>query len=277
MNAVKTYSLLFMFFVIVFVFSYAESCKPKNNQLQHTDDINNAIREEIGKYAYPLPSVFEASEMLNGIEAAYLSEIVSRPEKAETYYTEKSKALNLGFYATDLVYAITYNRKPDMQNYLKASETLVRELDFAAAFDPDLPDRIEDNFENKDQLVQIITGMFQNVYAYLNRQGRSEVSYLVLCGTIVEGIYLTTHISANTFQNTKIIEAILFQKEPLEKLQKMMENQKSSELLKETYQDISRINEIYAQEPGNTSMTEKQVTGLTGLVAEIRNKYINRQ
>jgi hypothetical protein len=215
--------------------------------------------------------------MLKEIEAGYLADITNQPQKAETYFTEESKALNLGIYISDLAYATTYNKRQDIRKYFEACETLVRELDFASAFAPGLANRIEENFDNKDQLVEIITEMFQNAYAYLNRQGRSGLSYLVLCGTNIEGLYLTTHISENTFQNIKIIEAILFQKEPLTELQKMMESKKDTELLNETYRDIKQINEIYAQEPGNTSLTEKQVTELTGVVTKIRNNYINRQ
>jgi NurA-like 5'-3' nuclease len=277
MSAVKIFRYLFLFLAAAIIFNCIESCTQKSRQPQQAKDINELIRTEIEKYTYPLPSAFEASEMLKEIEAGYLADIINQPQKAENYFTEESKALNLGIYISDLAYATTYNKRQDIRKYFEACETLVRNLDFASAFAPGLANRIEGNFDNKDQLVEIITEMFQNAYAYLNRQGRSGLSYLVLFGTNIEGLYLTTHISENTFQNIKIIEAILFQKEPLTELQKMMESKKDTELLNETYRDIKQINEIYAQEPGNTSLTEKQVTELTGVVTKIRNNYINRQ
>lgn len=277
MRAKKILRLIFLFLPIVVVSINLISCRSKNNQSQSSKDINEAIRREIEAYAYPLPSVFETTNMLNEIDAFYLAEITHHPNRASNYFTEKSKALNLGIYTADLAYATTYNRKQEMLGIFGACETLVREMDFTGAFELDLADRIENNFDNKDELVEIVTGVFQNAYAYLNQQGRTELSYLVLCGTIVEGLYLTTHISKSTFQNQKIVAAILFQKEPLLKLQGMMEAKKESDLLKATYLDIRKINEIYALEPGYTSMTEEQVNELSDIVSKIRTGYVERQ
>ena len=212
--------------------------------------------------------------MLNEIEASYIVGIANDPEKAESYLTEKSKAVNLGVYTADLAYATTYNQKTDIQNYFKANETLVRELDFTAAFDQDLPDQLDANLDNKDKLVEIVTNMFQNAYTYLNQQGRTELSYLVLSGTVIEGLYLTTHISENTFQNPKIIEAILFQKEPLADLEKMLANFERSEMLADIYANIKAINAIYAMEEGTTAMTEKQVLQLTETLTKIREEIV---
>lgn len=276
MRAIKIFRFIFLFLTIAMVYNLV-SCRSKNTQNRSSKDINDAIRREIEAYAYPLPSVFETTNMLNEIDAFYLAEITHDPNEASNYFTEKSKALNLGVYTADLAYATTYNRKQEMLDYFDSCETLVRELDFTGAFEHDLADRIENSFDNKDELVEIVTGIFQNAYAYLNQQGRTELSYLVLCGTIIEGLYLTTHISESTFQNQKIIAAILFQKEPLLNLQKMMETNKESDLLKTTYLDIRKINEIYALEPGYTSMTEEQVVQLTEILTRIRSGYVNRQ
>ena len=212
--------------------------------------------------------------MLNEIEASYIVGLTNDPEKAGAYFSEKDRAVNLGIYTADLAYATTYNQKSDVQNYFKASETLVRELDLTGAFQEDLPDQIEANLDNKEKLVEIITNMFQNAYSYLNQQGRAEVSYLVLSGSVIEGLYLTTNVSENTFQNPKLIEAILFQEEPLMKLEEMMEPYKDTEILGDLYADIASVNAVYALEEGSTSMTKEQVVKLTDLIASIRNKFV---
>ncbi len=232
------------------------------------------IRQEIQKYTYPLPSAFELTNMLNRIEAGYIATISNDPTKAEDYFLEKDKAVNLGIYAADLAYATTYNQKSEVTAYFDACETLVRELDFTEAFSQDLPGQIEGNLDNKDSLINLVSGMFENAYSYLNSQGRTEVSCLVLTGTAVEGLYLTTHISENTFQNPKLIEAVLFQKEPLLKLEKMMENFKDAELIRDAYTYVRQINAIYALEEGSTSMTENQVKKLTETVSGIRNDLV---
>ena len=119
-----------------------------------------------------------------------------------------------------------------------------------------------------------MTDMFQNAYSYLNKQGRTELSYMVLTGSVVEGLYLTLHISENTFQNPKILEAIIFQKDAIADLEKMMEPLKDSEMLQDAYKNIQSINAIYAMEEGSTAMTETQVLKLTETVDQIRAAYV---
>ncbi len=270
----STYKIVSLALLAGFLSPVFQSCtgqSPKKDSAQVAED---AIKKEIEEYAYPLPSTFEVTNMLNSIEASYIVGITNDAEKADSYFTEKSKALNLGIYTADLAYATTYNQKPEIQAYFSASEKLVRELDFTSAFDESMPDQIEENLDNKEKLVEIVTSMFQNAYSYLNKQGRTELSYLVLTGSVVEGLYLTTHISENTFQNPKILEAIIFQKDALIELEKMMETYKDSDLLKEAYSSIKSINAIYAMEEGSTALTEKQVLSLTETVAAIRAAFV---
>lgn len=271
----KVFKLSSLVLIAGFFSVSISSCNSCKKAKQEEPKIaKETIKKEIEDYSYPLPSAFEVTNMLNSIEASYIVGIANDSEKADKYFSEKSKAINLGIYTADLAYATTYNQKSDIQNYFKASETLVRELDFTAAFDENLPDQIDANLDNKEKLVDIVTDMFNNAYSFLNKQGRTEVSYLVLSGTVIEGLYLTTHISENTFQNPKIIEAILFQKEPLAKLEKLIENYKDSELSKELYQDIKKINAIYAMEEGTTSFSREQVTKLTSTLDEIRGRLV---
>ncbi|MCW0481912.1 hypothetical protein [Gaoshiqia sediminis] len=273
MRTNKAYQFISLAIVAGIFSAGFSSCTGKSSK-KSSPVAEETIKQEIEEYAYPLPSAFEVTNMLNEIEASYIVGIANDPEKASSYLSEKSKAINLGIYTADLAYATTYNQKNDIQAFFKASETLVRELDFTSAFDQDLADQIEASMDNKDKLVEIVTDMFQNAYSYLNKQGRTELSYLVLSGTVIEGLYLTTHISENTFQNPKIIEAILFQKEPLAELEKMLAYFEGSELLSDVQEDIKRINAIYAQEEGTTSMTEKQVLELTETLTKIRENLV---
>ena len=273
MRTTKAYKFIALAITASIFSAGISSCSNNSTKKESTQAAEENIKKEIEDYAYPIPSAFEITGMLNNIEASYMVGMTNDPTKAESYFSEKDKAINLGIYTADLAYATTYNQKSDIQNYFDASETLVRELDFTAAFDQDLADQIDANMDNKDMLVEIVTDMFQNAYSFLNEQGRTELSYLVLTGTVFEGLYLTTHISENTFQNPKIIEAILFQKAPLAELAAMMETYKDSEMLSEVYQDIQSINAVYGLEEGSTSMSEDQIIKLTDTLTKIRDKY----
>jgi len=275
MKRTRTYKLVSLAIISgLFAIGFSSCSGSKKDKKTDPKVVQETIKEEIKEYSYPIVSAFEVTEMLNEIEASYIVGLTNAPEKASTYFSEKDRAVNLGVYTADLAYATTYNQKSDVQSYFKSSETLARELDLTGAFQEDLPDQIEANLDNKEKLVEIITDMFQNAYSFLNQQGRTEVSYLVLSGTVIEGLYLTTNVSENTFQNPKLIEAILFQKEPLMKLEEMMEPYKDTEMLGDLYADIASINAIYALEEGATSMTKEQVVKLTDLIASIRSKFV---
>jgi hypothetical protein len=247
------------------------SQKNSNERPEISDEI---IEQEVEEYIYPLPSTFEVTNMLNEIKASYIFDIANYPENAGSYFTEKSRAINLGIYIADLAYATTYNQTSEIQDYFRAIERLTRELDLSAAFSDDLPEQISENINNKEELTDLVTNVFQNAYSFMNEQGRTELSYLVLAGTVYEGLYLTTHISENTFQNPHLIETILFQKQHIQKLGEMLEEYRDSELLSETWQNISAINDIYALEEGMTSMTKEQVIKLTETITQIRNKHV---
>lgn len=253
---------------------YSCGNRRQENKNQRTEISDELIEQEVEKFIYPLPSAFEVTNMLNDIEASYIFGISNDPEKAGSYFTEKDRAINLGIYIADLAYATTYNQSSEVQDYFRAIERLTRELDLTAALPADLPSQITDNINNKEKLIDIVTNMFQDAYSFLNEQGRTELSYLVLAGTVYEGLYLTTHISENTFQNPRLIETILFQKQHIQELGQLMDNYSDSELLSETRQDISAINDIYDLEPGTTSMTKEQVTKLTETISQIRNKNV---
>lgn len=276
MKTLKTFKLILLVIVSGIMASGFYSCgnrsQQKDNKRPEISD--ELIEQEVEEYIYPLPSTFEVTNMLNEIEASYIFDISNDPENAGSYFTEKDRAINLGIYIVDLTYATTYNQTSEIQDYFRAIERLTRELDLTAALPDDLPGQISENINNKEELIDIVTNVFQDAYSFLNKQGRTELSYLVLAGTVYEGLYLSTHISENTFQNPRLIETILFQKQHIRELGEMMEEYKDSELLSETWQNISAINDIYALEEGTTSMTREQIEKLTETITQIRNQHV---
>lgn len=264
----KLLPLLMIAAVLSFTVS---SCKNKNKEAKVSEE---EIKQDIEEYVYPLVSAFDVTKMLSEIEASYIVDITNDAENVEKYFTEQIRAVNLGVYTADLAYATTYNQKADVQSYFKAIQSLVNELDMTAAVSKSLAEDIESNLDNKEEMITLVTKLTQDAYSYLNKQGRTELSYLVLAGTAIEGLYLTTHISANTFQNPKIIETILYQKEPLMKLEKMMEPYKETELSASVFNTVQTINSIYSMEETTTAMTMEQIEKLTQLLDQVRAESV---
>ncbi|MFA9389197.1 MAG: hypothetical protein ACERKD_05295 [Prolixibacteraceae bacterium] len=270
MKSKSIWSLLPLFIVVAIIGLTFSSC---NNQ-KKAKVAQEEIKQDIEEYVYPLASAFDVTTMLSEIEASYIVDITNDAGNVEKYFTEQSRAVNLGVYTADLAYATTYRQKADVQSYFKAIQILVNELDITAAISKHLAEDIESNLDNQEVLVKLITQLTENAYSYLNKQGRAELSYLVLAGTAIEGLYLSTHISENTFQNPQIIKTILYQKEPLMKLAKLMEPFKDSELSASVYSTVQSINEVYALNESTSSMTLEQIETLTQVLDQLREESV---
>lgn len=231
------------------------------------------VKEEVTEFVYPMPTAFEVADMLNRIGASYIFSLSNAPENAEKYFTEKSKALNLGVYSADLAYASTYNQKQIAMDYMGASNKLIEELGFSDGIDKSLVKKIESAENNKDELIDLITNTFYNTYKHLNKNDRGSVSVLVLSGSYVEGLYIATHISAETYNNIEMVGIIMEQKEPLAKLVDLMKAYNKDQSVSEVEESLLSLNALYAALDG-TSISKEQMMSITHKVAEIRNEMV---
>ena len=94
MRTVKTFKLAILVIASVIVASGFYSCgnRSQKNTNERTELSDEVIEKEVQEYIYPLPSAFEVTNMLNEIEASYIFDISNDPEKAESYFTEESRA-----------------------------------------------------------------------------------------------------------------------------------------------------------------------------------------
>ena len=203
------------------------------------------VEQDVREFVYPLPTSFEVTEMLNRIGAAYILTLTNPVTNVEKYLTEKSKAVNLGVYGTDLSYASTYNQKQEIISFMDASKKLIDALNISGAVSPDIIEQIEANEDNKDSLVALITNSFYDTYEYLNQSDRGSLSMLVLAGSWVEALYITTHISQDTYNNKEMVKIVMEQKASLNKLVSLMEEMKENIAVAETLNQLSKLHGIY--------------------------------
>ncbi len=260
-------------FAIILLASSCNSSKKKTKKADAVnikkEDVENKVRE----YVYPLPTAFEIVQMLNDIEAAYIFDLSNSPLNADKYFTEKSLALNLGIYGGDLSYASTYNQKQETLDFIEASRKMLDGLNLQGAVEEDLPEKIEANQDNKEALVELITNSFYDTYDFLNRNDRAPVSALVMAGAWVEGLYIATHISEETFHSKEMVSIVLKQKEPLLKLMEILAKYKDDAAVAETIERLSNIANIYAGIE-NDAITQEQMKKIADESLKIRAQFI---
>jgi len=236
---------LAIFVSIVFLLS---SCGTGKDRAQKTAELADKKGIELkGVYEYPIPTSVEVVDMLNRAGAPYIIGISNPVSNVDRYFTEKSKALNLGIYGAGLSYASTYEMKQETMNYFKVAKQLVDELNIASSFNLSFAQRVEANLENKDSLINLVADSFYDTYVFLTENQRDDLSLLVMAGSWIEGVYLTTQIAITASDNKEFMKILAQQKNPLGRLTELFEPMKEDENLIELYNDLLALKAIYAE------------------------------
>jgi len=221
---------------------------------------------------YPIPTSYDITKHIYEAGAPALLSVLNKPEKASEYITQRDKVLNLGVYAADLCYATTYRLKQGTMNYLEATKILIDDLGISTTFNVTYAERIEQNIENRDSLIQVVTESFDDTWNYLIENQQDVLARLVVCGSWIEGIYITTNAAATAVNNTSFLEALARQKNSLNGLVDLLESVKEVEEVSDIYESLSEIKEFY--EGVGDIMTDEQLKVLSEMIAVLRNSIV---
>lgn len=264
--------------LVVIALTFA-SCKLSTKEGDEQDAIESpydekrALDQEVSEFIYPLPDSYEVTEMLNRIGIPYMLGTSNTVENVNRYFTAKSKAYNIGVYGSDLSYASTYQMTQETMLYLEAVNQLGSDLGISSIYNEDLLNRIDKNVNQKDSLIEIISTTIYETYDYLNKNGKADLSILMVAGGWVEAMYLTTNVSANVHNNPEIIKIIYSQKSGLDKLIDIVEDRKDNPDVKELLDDLQPIKEAF-NAVTSENMTAEQVTALSLAIEKLRTKLI---
>lgn len=251
------------------------ACGAKQSSDNNATQISKeTVETGVREFVYPLPTAFQVTDMLNEIGADYMVAICNDETAVDKYLTEAKRAINLGVYSADVCYASTYNQHQNVVKYMDVIRKLIDDLDMTKSVDPELPSKIENNENNKEVLSSIITDSFYDSYEYLNKNDRGPVSLLIVSGSWIEGLFLSTHISEYTFNNKEMVKITLTQKEPLEKLASLLDKYKGNESIDEMRNDLKPLIEIYSNIAEN-GISESQCESIREAVEVIRTKVVS--
>ncbi|MBL7111698.1 MAG: hypothetical protein ISS19_07130 [Bacteroidales bacterium] len=279
MKTAQTRSFLLITSSLLLVIFFALSgCKNKKSQSSGLE--NDLIIDETGTQEqvlreitdYPLPTAFEVTKLLIDAGAGYILDLCNRTENIDTYINLKSKALNLGVYGADLSYAATYNQTQETMQYLEATSRLINDLQISTGFNQSLVTRVEDNLDNVDSLILIITESFISTYEYLIENEQDNISVLVLAGSWIEALYITTQITIISINNEKIVDIISDQDKTLEKLIEIMEPLKDDPMIQDIHKSLKELKTHFDKE--DKTFTKEQLDALIEKTESVRNKIV---
>lgn len=234
------------------------------------DEDKEAIIEELS--GYPIPTSFEITDLVYKAGAPYILNLSNDPGKAGDYITQRDKALNLGVYGTDLCYASTHAMKHWTMLYLEASKTLIDELGISTTFNINYAERIEQNLDDRDSVISIVTDSFYDTWNYLVTNQQDILARMVVCGSWIEGIYITTNIANTSRDNTEFLEILANQKNSLNRLVNLMEPVKDREDVNGIFKGLFDLQDIYNNV--GDKMTEEQLAKVSERIGTLRADII---
>ena len=106
---------------------------------------------------------------------------------------------------------------------MKSVKKLIDELNITSAFNVGMAERVENNLENIDSLIFIVTESFYDTYNYLNQNGEEKTSILVIAGSVIEGLYITCELVKQSENKGELMGVLGNQKAQVTKLVELME------------------------------------------------------
>jgi len=240
----------------------------KKVEMEQVKTIENQIEENV----YPLPTSAVVIKMLTELEVGYMIGISNPFANVKKYFSSTRRAINLGVFGADLSYVTLYNMQQEVFNYLSAIRSLSNELNMSKIYNEALYDSITKNFDNRDELVKILTAAFNETYAYLNENDQQALALLVVGGAWVEGMYLTTHVSEAAYQVAGISRVLLEQKKSFELYLEITQSYAGDPSVSDFVMSLNPVKKVY--EGLGTSLTEQNIIDITKAITDVREQIV---
>jgi len=249
----------------------------KANQ-EAADSINKelSLSPEAMNLLYKMPTPFEVTMLLEKAKAGYIFDITNPVDHVGKYLTEKSKALNLGIYSADLAYSATYNQVDNTNQFLMCTSKLADELGIAGIYQPNLVDKVKAFDNDKDSLVNFVTGIFLATNDFLSKNNRNQVAVYIATGAFAEGLYLASSLNIVAVNNQEISNIIYNQLNNYNQLVSILELYKDDPAMQSLTQEMATLKPVFTEYGlgTGTKLTPEQANGLNDLVESVRNAFI---
>jgi len=221
---------------------------------------------------YSLPSPLETAMLIKNAGAAYNEELLNPTSNTSLYITVKGKALNLGIYSTDLSYASLFDQTQATLDYIGAAKEMADGLNILDAIDQETITTLEENINNREMIIDIISETLMNSSSFLKENGLEATASLVLVGGWMEGLYIATSLVDETkLKENKLVERIVDQKLSLDIIVNLLMQSPENEDAMAVLEDVKDLKGIFDKitiEQGEVTAVEDSETNVTTLKSE---------
>jgi hypothetical protein len=218
-----------------------------------------------------LPDKKQVMELIEANKIEYNPMLLNDPHAVKRYAVEFSKAANLGIYGSDLIIASSFDQTQESMVFLSCVNVLAQSLGVSGAFDQKLFERIESHNNNKDSVLEIVTGAFKKVDEILKYNNRPATSAVILAGCWIEGLYVSSRI-AESINEERTIKAVVQQKESLKNLIVMIESVKLEPSSSFLLEDLRNLYDRFNVAETKTKFNKESISEITSQITTLRTK-----
>jgi len=294
--------ILVVFILIISLFTGCKGGKKGSDQnvtVKMPQD-NAVILQDIKqaeKIFNALPSPLESAMLIKSAGARFDANLLNPVTNVNTYVTNKSQALNLGVYTCDLSFASLYEQTQLLIDYMNAAKKMADGLGILKAIEQDDIDKLEENINNVDVIMDVVSQTFMNSNSYLEDNGQPATAAMVLVGGWIEGLYISTQlVDMKGFNGNKLVGRIIDQKLSIDILLNLLKSSKGNPAVDELIIQVTKLSSVFdkisiktgpvrsefdaatnttiLKSEVKTDMTPVTFKELSIVVAEIRNSFV---
>jgi hypothetical protein len=292
-------------FVFILALGFLTACKggkkapveeiPITGPQDNTEVLQDIKQAE--KIFDALPSPLESAMLIKSADADFNESVLNPVSNVNKYVTSKAMALNLGVYTCDLSFASLYEQTQLLIDYMNAAKKMADGLGILKAIEQEDIDRLEENINNSEVIMDIVSQTFMNSNSYLEDNGQPATAAIVLVGGWIEGLYISTQlVDMKEFNGNKLVSKIIDQKLSIGILINLLEKSKGNPAVDELIVEVSKLKAVFDKIKLDTTpirpeydpqtnttilksevksnMTPQVFTELTSVTAEIRNSFV---
>lgn len=281
-----------------FVTLILASCSSGGDKSKNSDEFKEAeqsLQKQIEDVIYNIPSPTEIPYLLQATGAEYNASLVNPRAKTDQYASRTDKAaLNLGVYTADIGYLSSYEKTQEAIDYLNSCKTLADNLNVIGTFDLEILKRFEANISNKDSLANLLNETVKETESFLKDDSRNKLAALVVTGSFVEGLHISTGLIQSYPRNilpddarnlilTPIMQVVLNQKKSVSDLLKMLSSVEQTDPVAGIVSDLQELEKAYAalniedqikKNRADLVLTDKNLEQITVIVARMRKSIV---
>jgi len=227
------------------------------NELEKEEQLENNL-ELVKEIVYSMPSPLETAMMIKRSGANFNSDNLLDAEIAGNYITLDEMAIALGMYSADLSYASMFNQTQHTINYMHASRALAEKLGIFNIMSDDVIQRLENNVNNRDIILEIISESLMNTNQTLHEENRENLSVLSLVGSWLEGMHIAIETAERAnVDNSELKDRILEQKLAIDNIYRILLQYKNDRQMKRIFKDIKTLKKSFDLIKTETEKVEK--------------------